>query len=187
MSLRPSLSAFSLRKLQRLFGSGDTEIESAVVRSLRKAHADNLQLRVRATQTVHTIVHRGRAAEYPRNEDDAFQIIVNAVAQHGQDHVRCTSIFWEQFFAEAHAKRITSPDRDVARILHELIAGRPLFGSYNASSWAYYAYLLDDQVVQLRDFVRADPRLSQAFGAADALAWLDATCEAGLDVWCWVS
>src|SRR5262249_2289984 len=156
-------------------------------RRIRKQYAENMQLRVRASEIVHTIVHRGRSAPYPRGEDETFQIAIDALARHGQEHVTCTSIFWERFFVEVDGKRVTSTDRHVSRILHDLLNGRPLFGVYRTSDWAYYAYLQGEQVASLRDFVRADSLLSGAFDVETALAWLDATCDAGRDVWCWVS
>ncbi|MCX5744163.1 MAG: hypothetical protein NT062_16865 [Proteobacteria bacterium] len=187
MSLRPSLHSFKFKSLLDVFGCGDPAIENAVLRGIRKDYADDMQLRVRASELVRTIIHRGRAASYQREEDEAFQIVIDALARHQPDRVRCTSIFWEQFFAEASAELITSTDPTIKTILHHLIVGRPLIGVLNTSRSAYYAFLYDDQVVRLRDFIRADARLSRAFDVEGAMAWLDATCAAGRDVWCWVS
>jgi hypothetical protein len=190
MSRRPSLSSFKLTSLQDLFGCGDAALENAVLRKLRKDYADNMPLRVRASELVHTVVHRGRSAAYPREEDETFQIVIDALAHHGQEHVPCTSIFWEQFFAEVDIKRISTAAPHLARTVRHLVGGRSLLGSDNASSWAYYAYLLDDEVVALRDFIRDTPTrgvVSEAFDVDGALSWLDMTCDAGRDVWCWVS
>ncbi len=175
MSLRPSLSSFDLSRLTSLFGCGDLEVENAVLRRFRKQYADNLALRVRATELVRAIIHRGRDGHYPHGEDEAFQIVVNALVQH-QEPVRSTSIFWEQFMSEADHP-----------LLLPLINGRPLFGARNASSWAFYGYLLADEIVKLRDFIRGDEKWSRAFDAEEALEWLDATCAAGRDVWGWAT
>ena len=187
MSLRPSLSSFKLKTLTGLFGCGDADVENAVLRRIRKDYASNMPLRVRASELVRTIIQRGRDAPYPHDEDESVQIVVNALARHGQDHIASTSIFWEQFFAESETTSANASDPHVRGIITYLTTGRPLLGSRMASSWAFYAYLLDGQVVRLRDFIRADARLSSMFGADDALAWLDATCDAGRDIWCWVS
>jgi hypothetical protein len=171
MSLRPTVSAFELAKMQALFGCGDADVAAAVNRWIRTHGTDSMSVRVKAREYVQTIVDKGRSA----------------FAHHGQPHDVSGSIFWEKMFVDLTGKHVRADDAWLQRSLDDLLEGMPMFGRRNGSSWSYYAYLEHEMAVKLRDFLPSVPAWREASDFDEAHAWFTRVTKAGRDLWFWVS
>lgn len=181
MSLRPNFAGLQLARLRSLIGCKDPGTRDALVATYdRLVEPYDPAERTSAHAWIDRIVSGELAAAPPAIEPEALQYVVIALAQHEQELVPSTSLYWEAFMGELYQRPAgaSAAERQLARYFFQ---GRPLFGDAIQTSWSYYAWLPHDQLAQL-DWLVHHERYRALYDHEEAHAWLAEIIERGLDL-----
>ncbi|HWO20766.1 MAG TPA: hypothetical protein VNO30_18495 [Kofleriaceae bacterium] len=181
MSLRPNFAGFQLASLRSLSGCKDPDKRDALVATYdRLVEPHEEQTRVAAHAWIDRLVSGELAAAPPAIEPEELQHVVIALAQHEQELVPSTSLYWEAFMGALYQRPAgASPaERQLARYF---LQGRPLFGDAIQTSWAYYAWLPHDQLDQLERLMQHE-RYRALYDHAAARQWLATIIARELDL-----
>jgi hypothetical protein len=181
MSLRPNLAGSQLSILRSLSGCKDPGKRDALIATYdRLVEPHDPATRTAAHTWIDRIVSGELAAAPPAIEPEELQHVVIAMAQHEQELVRSTSLYWEAFLnaLDRRPAGASPAERQLARYF---LQGRPLFGDAIQTSWAYYAWLPHDQLDQLDQLLQHE-RYRALYDHEAARAWLATIIARELDL-----
>lgn len=177
MSLRPNLLAFDLEQARSVVGCRSERVLAELTATFQELVEPLPEQRERSLGYLSQLV-AGTLEHSVTVEDQALQYVVIALAHHGQQVERSTTLYWEALLA--HLAKNAAPTRH-QQVARYFLRGRQLFGDSVKTEWAYYAFFPHAQLDQLLALITEAP-WSKLYDAEAAQAWLRDVARRGRDV-----
>lgn len=200
MSLRFSISGFSLDTMQSFFGSKNRELIETIKIEFKESmedfpleHEESINdMTKEGHELIEQVINDGLSLSHVEVENEAHVFLADFLAQYEQEHEYATEADWKTFvlsdFSGTYGKVL---GENANKLFNYLEIGRPLFGKRIGTGWAYYAYLISDEISLLQDGLENVQGAILSRNQGDELAefvecmqgWLDEIVYSEQDLW----